>query len=90
MDVTDADLLALAGDDSSDEETAPAPTITSKAVSPLPPASKLSSHAKDTPATMRNSTPSTSGKVPGGKRAKKIHKADSEEEGEAYVSVRGT
>lgn len=85
MDVTDADLLALAGDDSSDEGTTPAPTATTKAVSPILPASRSLSHTKDTSVTITNSTPSTSGKPAGGKLTKKTLKDDSEEEGEAYV-----
>jgi len=89
MDVTDADLLALAGDDSSDEESTPAPMTAANIVLPMPPASKSLIHPKDTSATMSNSTPSTSGKLVGGKRVKKTQKDDSEEEGEAYVIVGG-
>lgn len=85
MDVTDADLLALAGDDSSDEGTTPAPNTTIKAVSPVPPISRSVSYTKDTSASINNSTPTISNKLAGGKRAKKTRKDDSEEEGEAYV-----
>lgn len=85
MDVTDADLLALAGDDSSDEGTTPAFNATTKAISPVPPISRSVSHTKDTSPTINNSTLSTSNKLAGGKRAKKTRKDDSEEEGEAYV-----
>lgn len=89
MDVTDADLLALAGDDSSDEGTTPAPTTATNAVSRIPPASRSLSYTKDTSANVNNSTPSTSGKLAAGKRAKKTRKDGSQEAGEAYVLAGG-
>ena len=83
MDVDDAELLALAGGDSSDEET-PAPTPAAKAASPLPPTSSSQSLAKGASPGMSNSTPNASAKAIGGsKRVKKARKNDSEEEGEA-------
>ncbi|KAL2048840.1 hypothetical protein ABVK25_010898 [Lepraria finkii] len=83
MDVDDAELLALAGGDSSDDET-PAPTAAAKSASPLPPASSSQHHAKGASPGMSNSTPNASAKPVGGsKRGKKICKDDSEEEGEA-------
>lgn len=81
MDI-DADLLALAGDDSSDEGNTPVPNSTAKAPSPLPPARNSSTNAKDSPATLKNSTSNASTKVLSAKRTKK-RKEDSEEEGEA-------
>ena len=85
MDVDDAELLALAGGDSSDDET-PAPTAAAKSTSPLPPASSSQHHAKGASPGMSNSTPNASAKPVGGsKRGKKICRDDSEEEGEAQV-----
>lgn len=86
MDVTDADLLALAGEDSSDEEITPAPAAIAKAISPVPPAK---SHSKDASANTNTSTRNASGKLAGGKRVKKTQKNDPEEEGEAYVVNEG-
>lgn len=84
MDVNDAELLALAGDDSSDEGNTPVPSTTAKAASPLPPASGFHNHVNDAPSGTNNSTPHASAKPPGSKRTKKtLRKADSEEEGEA-------
>ncbi|KAK4693149.1 RNA polymerase-associated protein RTF1, partial [Lecanoromycetidae sp. Uapishka_2] len=77
MDVEDAELLALAGGDSSDEEDTK-PTI-SKAVSPLP-----SIEVSQPAATGSNSTPRVSTKRGGNNKAmKKTRKDDSEEDGEA-------
>jgi hypothetical protein len=83
MDVEDAEILALAGGDSSDEES-PATAATAKAPSPLPPTSISQHHATGASPGMSNSTPNASSKVTGGsKRVKKARKDDSEEEGEA-------
>ena len=83
MDVNDAELLALAGDDSSDEGSTPVPSTALKAASPLPPASSSQIHTTDVPG-VRNSTPKASAKPTGSQRTKKTtRKADSEEEGEA-------
>lgn len=83
MDVNDAELLALAGDDSSDEGDTPAPA-TAKSVSPLLSTSTSQIHAKDASASISSSTPNASGKLPGARKAvKKTRKDDSEEEGEA-------
>ena len=83
MDVNDAELLALAGDDSSDEGNTPAPSTAIKAASPLPPPSNLQNHITDVP-SVRNSTPKASAKLAGANRTKKTtRKTDSEEEGEA-------
>ncbi len=77
MDVEDAELLALAGGDSSDEEDTK-PTIT-KALSPLP-----SIEISQPNVSGSNSTPRSSTKHGGTSKAmKKTRKADSEEEGEA-------
>ena len=84
MDVNDAELLALAGDDSSDEGNTPAPSTITKAASPLPPTSTSQNNVRDASAGRNNSTPIPSAKPAGGKHTKKtIRKADSEEEGEA-------
>ena len=84
MDVNDAELLALAGDDSSDEGITPAPSATTKAASPLPPTSGSYTHARDVSAGVSNSTPNAAVKPVSVKRPKKVaRKADSEEEGEA-------
>ena len=84
MDVEDAELLALAGDDSSDEDSLPAATSTAKAPSPLPPTSTSQHYAKSPSVGVSNSTPNASAKAAGGtKRAKRARKDDSEEEGEA-------
>lgn len=84
MDVNDAELLALAGDDSSDGGNTPAPSTTAKAASPLPPTGNSHINTKDSSAGLRNSTPNTSAKPGAGDRTKtKVLKADSEEEGEA-------
>lgn len=88
MDVTDADLLALAGEDSSDEETTPAPAAIAKAVSPVPPVKSLN-HNKDASANTNTSSRNASGKLAGGKRVKKTQKNEPEEEGEAYVANEG-
>ncbi|KAL2045146.1 hypothetical protein N7G274_002227 [Stereocaulon virgatum] len=83
MDVEDAEILALAGGDSSDEES-PATAATAKAASPLPPTSSSQQYAIGASPGMSNSTPNASAKVTGGsKRVKKAHKDDSDEEGEA-------
>jgi len=77
MDVEDAELLALAGGDSSDEEDTK-PTIT-KAVSPLP-----SIEISQPTFSGSNSTPRPSTKRGGStKTMKKTRKDDSEEDGEA-------
>ncbi len=89
MDVNDAELLALAGDDSSDEGNTPVPSSTAKVASPLPPASSSHNLTRDPSAGIRSSTPNTSSKSAAGKRTKKMpRKADSEEEGEAQVNLR--
>ena len=72
MAVDDAELLALAGGDSSDEET---PSIT-KAASPLP--SIEISRADSERFAASNSKPSARGRT-----VKKTRKDDSEEDGEA-------
>ena len=84
MDVNDAELLALAGDTSSDEGHTPAPPATTKKASPLPPTDTSHAMIRDSSVGMSNSTPNPSAKAEGVKRTKKpMRKADSEEEGEA-------
>lgn len=76
MDVEDAELLALAGGDSSDEEdTKP---IIKNAVSPLP-----SIEISQPAASGSNSNPKASTKRGGNKITRKTRKEDSEEDGEA-------
>ncbi|KAL6721366.1 RNA polymerase-associated protein rtf1 [Lecanora helva] len=83
-DVNDAELLALAGDDSSDEGNTPMPSTTDKTASPLPPTSTVQNHTKDASVSARNSTPTASVRASSEKRVKKpMRRAESEEEGEA-------
>ena len=82
MDVNDAELLALAGDDSSDEGNTLAPSATGNTASPLPPTNKPQSSAKDSSAGLKRSSLNTSTKTAGG-RTQMTSTADSEEEGEA-------
>ena len=84
MDVDDAELLALAGGDSSDEEKPPAQVPTAKAASPLPPTGSSQHYTKSPSVGLSNSTPNASAKAAGGsKHLRKTRKDDSEEEGEA-------
>ena len=84
MDVNDAELLALAGDDSSDEGITPAPSATTKAASPLPPTNSSYNHTRDGSAGVSSLTPNAAARHAGVKRTKNgLRKADSEEEGEA-------
>lgn len=77
MDVEDAELLALAGGDSSDEEDTK-PTIT-KAASPLP-----SIEISQPDVTESTSTPRAINRRGGSTKAmKKTRKYESEEDGEA-------
>ena len=76
MAVDDAELLALAGGDSSDEETPQQSTSVANAVSPLP--SIEISRADSERFAASNSRPAVRRKA-----AKKIRKDDSEEDGEA-------
>ena len=80
MEVGDAELLALAGDDdSSDEETTQAPPNAAKAVSPLPTIALSPPNIKD----RSSATPNASTKRGGSSKAVKKRKAESEDEGEA-------
>ena len=86
MDVNDAELLALAGDNSSDEATTPAPVSTTKPRSPTPAANSNPIRQRDASAGVGNSTLKPSIMNAGSKRSKNSHKDDTEE-GEAYVSL---
>ena len=83
MAVDDAELLALAGGDSSDEDPTPQqPTITRNANSPLP--SIEISQATNLRATASKNKGSPTPKMRrASSKAKKPRKHDSEEEGEA-------
>ncbi len=80
----DAELLALAGDDSSGEETSKPITITAKATSPPPVAgpslAKLGDTSTGNSSMAAKGTAKVNGNAP---KAKKGRKDDSEEEGEA-------
>lgn len=76
MAVDDAELLALAGGDSSDEETPQQSASVAKAVSPLP--SIEISRADSERFAAGSGKPATHGKA-----VKRISKDDSEEDGEA-------
>ena len=80
----DAELLALAGDDSSGEETSkPTETIAKATASPNAAGSSAVKH-NDTSATKHSMASKGAAKVNGNStKAKKGHKDDSEEEGEA-------
>ena len=82
MDVNDAELLALAGDDSSDEGNTPAPSAPAKTAWPLPPTIIPPITVKETSTGMGNSNPNIAAKATKAKYVKK-RKADSEDEGEA-------
>ena len=80
----DAELLALAGDDSSGEEPSKPTNITTKAASPLSPAGPSTVKVGDTSSSKSNMTSKGPAKVNGNAtKAKKGRKDDSEEEGEA-------
>ena len=79
MEVDDAELLALAGGDSSDEENPQQASSIAKAVSPLP-SIEISRADAEKPMTSMNKA----GRIAGGRKAaKKTRQDDSEEEGEA-------
>ena len=78
MNVDDAELLALAGGESSDDETPQRPTSIAKAVSPLPSIEISQADSKNFAASSSKSQPR------GGMPAmKKTRMEDSEESGEA-------
>ena len=82
----DAELLALAGGDSSDDESTKPTTITTKPVSPPSSASASAAYPIDALTSKVNATPKTSSKSHSVARATKKSKPnqnDSEEEGEA-------
>lgn len=80
MAVDDAELLALAGGDSSDEET-PQQSSIAKANSPIP--SIEVTQVKAPSANRSKSSPASRPRAGSSKAAKKAVKDDSEEEGEA-------
>ena len=84
MAVDDAELLALAGGESSDEETTQAPTSAAKQpLSPMPTAGISHSIAKSVSPGVSSNAPNGSAKRKGGQKpAKKVRK-DESEEGEA-------
>ncbi len=80
----DAELLALAGDDSSDEETSKPTTVTAEIASPSSSARPSTTNVNDTSATKSNMAPKGTAKVNGNAtKPDKGRKDDSEEEGEA-------
>lgn len=80
----DAELLALAGDDSSDEETSKPTNTTTKAASPISTAGPSTAKPSDTSANKSNMATKGTAKVNGNAtKAKKGRKDESEEEGEA-------
>ena len=80
----DAELLALAGDDSSGEESSKPTNIAARAISPVPSAEPSTSKLNDTSAGKPNMAPKGTSKVNSNvNKPKKGYKDDSEEEGEA-------
>lgn len=80
----DAELLALAGDDSSGEETSKPTNTTKEATPPHSAAGPSTVKLSDTPANKSNMTAKGTTKVNGNAtKAKKGRKDESEEEGEA-------
>jgi len=80
----DAELLALAGDDSSGEETSKPTNTTTEATPPPSAAGPSTAKLSDTPANKSNMAAKGITKVNGNAtKAKKGRKDESEEEGEA-------
>ena len=80
----DAELLALAGDDSSSEETSKTTNTTARATSPPSSAGPLTSKPNDILVSKSNTASKGTAKVNGNvNKPKKGYKDDSEEEGEA-------
>lgn len=80
MAVDDAELLALAGGDSSDDET-PQQSSIAKANSPIPSIEVTQARASSTNKT--RSSPAARPRAGSSKVSKKVRKGESEEEGEA-------
>lgn len=83
MAVDDAELLALAGGDSSDEETPQQSTSMATAASPLPSIEISQADAKKFSASKAKPSPVPKARVGSHKAVKKARRDDSEEEGEA-------
>ena len=80
----DAELLALAGDDSSGEETSQPANTAARATSPPSPAGPSTSKPNDTLTNKSNIASKGTAKMNGNvNKPKKGYKDDSEEEGEA-------